>query len=301
MRKVPVLEVIKYAYRFLFGEFGTIVRLTWFPLLVIAIVGYAVGYQTIEAQVSSGDFAQPSLNQLILSLIGWVVSAAGYAMVAVALHRVILFNDRKHGTFLLFSFKRTEWLFVAFGLLAIVAIFVAVIFVAGFGLGTGVAEASPSFFGIIIVVLTLGGMYLYVRLWPLYPVMAVEKQLNFKRAFDLSRGNFWRLFGVSILGVLPLVVVILAIQSIVASPMTAIAQEAAQAGNVRAFGDALQSLNTLNSVAMYFFSIIGTGLSIPLICYAYKALRNIGAFEYLDEATGSVPPAGAGPNDRYLE
>ena len=39
-RKLPVLDTAAQAYVFVWREFGTIVRLSWFPLLAASIAGF---------------------------------------------------------------------------------------------------------------------------------------------------------------------------------------------------------------------------------------------------------------------
>jgi len=290
MRKVPVFEVIRFAWRFLFHEFGTIVRLIWFPLLIVAVVQYAAAYLNIEGQVEAGRFDRPAEGSFLRDLASMAVSVVGYSMALVAIHRIILFDDRRPGTFLLFSFARAERVFMGFALIIVLVVFVGSAILGGFGVATGMIASAPGLFVAIAALLVVVGVYFFTRLLPLYPVMVVEKRLNFRAAFALSRGNFWRLFWVTGLGMLPVIVVWGVAAGIYASVSVGGIKALVQASDnpVRAAGDAIQSYLLGMSIGGYIFSIIQVGLGVPLICYSYKALRNIGPFEYLDERANSA-------------
>jgi hypothetical protein len=213
-----------------------------------------------------------------------VVSLVAYSMVAVVLHRLILFDDRKSGTLLLFSLKRTEWLFIGFAVLIWIAVLVAAVAIGAIGaLTSAVGSAIPIVLGVVAL---LAGIYLWTRLMPLYPVIVVEKRLDFRAAFDLSRGNFWRLFGVSALGMLPVAIVFFIVFSAHAFFALRGLNELASSSSdpVRTVADAIERYLLQMSIGSFVASVIGTGLGIPLICYSYKALRNIGPFEYLEES-----------------
>ncbi|SDB13408.1 hypothetical protein [Bauldia litoralis] len=281
MRRVPVLEVVKFAYLFLFHEFGTIFRLVWFPLAIVALLGFAQGYLGIEAKVAAADFTYEPPSAAIFNLLVQIVSIVAFAMTAVALHRVILFNDRLPGTWLLFSLKRPERLFIGLsfliGLVAIVAVAIPAVLAAN----TGASAA-----GILIGVTLLGiGAYLVVRLWPIYPIIVVEGRFSFREAFALSKGNFWRLVAVGTLGMLPVMIVGGVATLLFTRFYLAGVDEWAAASDdpFRSAGDALQTYLAVVSISGFLFSVVATGIGVPLICYSYKALRNIGAFEYLDE------------------
>lgn len=223
--------------------------------------------------------------QLLRQLIVGAVSVVGYSMAVVAIHRVILFDDRRPGTFLLFSFAPAERLFMGFAVIVGIAVFVAVAVLGGFGAATGMVAAAPRLFAAVLLIAALVGLYFAIRLLPLYPVIVVEKRLNFRAAFALSRGNFWRLFWTTGLGALPVVIV----WGVAAGIYTSVslggirALVSASDNPVRAAGDAIQFYVLGISIGGYVASIVQVGLGVPLICYSYKALRNIGPFKYLDE------------------
>lgn len=270
MTKIPVIEIIKLSYGFLFQEFGTVFRLAWFPMLVFALVNVGLQFAATPSTISDAT-----------ALSGWgiastIVNLVSYAIVAVAIHRVILFNDRKPGTVLLISFGAAERLFIGFGILVWIAVTVGSVGAAGTMIATG-TDGLPIVFLAFLVV----AAYITIRLLLLYPIIVVERRLDFRLAFAMSKGNFWQLFGVVFLGMLPIVLGIVVLE-LVAGLL------ASMSG-----AEASPDLNPINYIVRVasdvFVSIVTIGVSVPLACYAYKAVRNIGPFEYLDE-NASTPP-----------
>src|SRR6187431_90345 len=104
-RKFPVFETAAAAFLFAWYEFATIVRLSWFPLLVASLAGY---------------FA----TQRAALIATWLLSIATWAVIAASLHRVILFGDRQPGTWLNLRFGKVEALFALPPLLGVLLLVV---------------------------------------------------------------------------------------------------------------------------------------------------------------------------------
>ncbi len=279
MNKLPVFQTIGHAYRFARREVWTIIRLAWFPILVVSIVQYGAAYALIDAIMASGGATSPA-SVAVSSLLTYAVSVIGGSMVAVALHRVILFGDRKPGTYILFSFGRAERLFMAFSVIVLIAGFVAVIAI---GIVAGVT-GSPRGLLLILVVVVFGFLaYLSVRLTPLYPVMVVDGRLDFQQSFDLSRGNFWRLFGVLFIGLIGAGVALAIARGLLSIVANRVVGQSGTGTPVslQAAGEALQSMLPFQTGLAFVSSIVLVGLGVPLICYSYKALRNLGPDDLL--------------------
>lgn len=293
MRKVPVIAVVRFSYLFLFREFPTIVRLTWFPLLIAAVVTAVLEYRSIEKKVVAGDFTdQFDPGGLLAAALGIIM----YSIVAVALHRVILFNDRQPGRYFVGMRKtnRAERLFIGFGA---IFFFAVVAMTVGGSVFAHQLLNSPGLIVLGALIPLAAVIYLMVRLIPLYPVMVVEERMDFSQAFALSRGNFWRLFAVILSEIIPFALILGALSFFYASNSVESAIEAVRASDdpMRTLGDIHHQLNIMTSLVSYALSIVSTGIGIPLICYSYKALRNIGPFEYLDEHGAVINPGGTAP------
>src|SRR5690349_427336 len=90
-RKLPIFDTIGEAYLFVGREFATIIGVSWLPLAITAIATY---------------FA----DEYVALLGAKILAVALSAIVAVALHRLILFGDRAPRTWF-----GVPWLNLRFG------------------------------------------------------------------------------------------------------------------------------------------------------------------------------------------
>jgi len=275
---LPVLPTVTAAYRLLAREFGTIVRLSWATLLVVALVQYLIAQTVLAdmaAELASGDVGAPAAIGRHPAWLALKMTAdmVGTAIVAVAIHELILFGDRKSGQYFHIAFGKRETLFVLLALaLGIVVVVFATVVISPFGEPTA---------GLAPFVATLAffiAIYLSIRLWPILPIIVVEGRLDFTGAWVLTRRKFWSLLAVAVLGTIPIGIVALAIDSLWPSfdslmdtitglresrPGLAVAATAVRRAQdwllVRAFLD-------------FVTSIVYTAIAVALVSYSYKAL-----------------------------
>lgn len=246
MHKLPVLDVAGRAYAFLLNEWRTILRLTWFPLLVVGIAQFLAS--TIASRPVFAGFTVWELASLACML------AAG-AIVAVALHRTILFGDRKPGVFILLTFGKVEALF------AILPAAMFLIYAMGhvlfyMGIAVAMMSGAPASAAALIFMLPfVVAVLVAIRLSLIFPVTVVKGRYDFGAAWRLMRGNFWRAVGVWILALGPLHLIAGSIQPAV---MRSVAP-----GIWR--GVALALVN-------YPIAIISSALMVAAVSYSYKAL-----------------------------
>jgi hypothetical protein len=272
---LPVFATVATAYRFLFREFLTVVRLAWFPLLVVAIVQYFAAEATLDAL---GALPGATAEQAMASpydLVEWIVQVVVLAIVGVALHRLILFGDRKPGQYITFAFGRSEVLFVV----------LQVIVFAGFlllGLAWAIAFGNPAvtltgwsaLSPVLIVVLNVVMLiYLFTRFSLVYPTIVAENRLDFVRSLELTRGQFWRLLAVFTLGLLPLALVIGVLEGV----FWLLVRTDVSSGEID--GDKAIAITKgliIYQVAIFYAgAVLASGLTAALLSYSYKALRGL--------------------------
>ena len=274
MRKLPGIEVVKRAYGFLASDFGTIVRIAWLPLLIVSIVQFFVNRAALEAlteAVSAGDLTLSGGDQSEWpSLISTLLAIVGGAIVTVALHRVVLFGDRKPGTYVYFNFGKVEGLFVILPLVVGMVIMLAfsAIFASTFNPGEAPNLALIFLFLLAAAVL----FFLSVRLALLWPIIVVEERFDFQQAWNLSRGNFWRLFGTFILALLPFVVVMLIAGFIEQGAFFTVRTVEDFLAALRRTEDLLPYSTAVN----YVITVLLSAVSVAVLGYAYKALKGYG-------------------------
>jgi hypothetical protein len=261
MNKLPVFQTISRAYAFVIAEAGTIFRLSWLPLLIAAAVQYAAvrsGLELIRAAVAGG---QTSVGRFTLwQALGTLIAMIGAAIVAVSIHRLALFGERKEGKWLNLQFGKVEFLFLVVPMLILMPLMV--LFVLAF-IGGELFAAAVTF------LLIIAGLYLFVRLALLFPLMVVEGRALFRQAWEMSKGNFWRLFGVLILGSLPLILLGVLVGFLAGDPLAVNPNSEDPKEIIRQLEF---SLTPVSLVTNYVFTIIGSAIGVALLSFSYIGL-----------------------------
>jgi hypothetical protein len=215
MNRIPVRETIGFAYRFTFGQLGTIIGLIWVPMVAIAVLQflpYGLGDANLTADQNPNALGAAALRGLVF----WLASVLLYACVNVAVIRQAL--GLRTGTAIVhFSLGRAElrmWgaslLFMAIFFALMIGLVLAMI-AAGFA---GGATGNKIVAGAVVsLVLIAGSCILLVSLvrlgFLLVPVTVAEEKVSFERGWILTQGNFWRIAAVLFVVTLPTFVVLM--------------------------------------------------------------------------------------------
>jgi hypothetical protein len=226
--KLPVFRTIARAYGFTTGNLATIIGLIWLPLLLLVSAAYflVTGLLGILEQLSVHQFTaieeiQRTAFVFYYFLFGVVFL---YAVMAVPVMRQAL-GLREGGAFVHFGLRAAEFrTFAALFLLYLVTAtvnlvgvyaFLFLLIIAELG-STAVAALSgitPAVAtGATAVVIWLAYIaattYLGVRLsFFVVPVTVAEEKIDLIRAWNLTRGRFWRLFWILFAIRVPLLIV----------------------------------------------------------------------------------------------
>jgi len=296
MRKVPVLGTVSRAYGFLLGEFATILRLAWAPLLIGAGISYLYGGQAVDATIAAGVNADPARAmeyapvQLLIGLVNFVTGIMA---------TVVVFGDRKPGLFVYVWLGGTEARLILVTILLVIAV------VAG-GVAATLVFAALAALSVVIpvmgLVVAIGAIaFAVVAVWAalrlslISPVVVAENNLGVERSWALTRGNALRLLAVLLLTLVPyLIVAFLVATAILGSDMPAFPVFPVMAGDNAAksaaavqeasqvFADAVEhwQLNLMKAVrahwaevciAGFFGNAISTALWAGALGSAYNA------------------------------
>jgi hypothetical protein len=276
VHKLPVFATAGLAYQFLLREAGTILRLSWFVLLIVTIIQYFAMRAQFAGMRSA--FESGKINPLTMfsptwqwQIVNFGVAILGSAIVAVALHRVILLGDRKPGRFLYVALGKVELLFALLPIILVGPFVVAWTLI--FGLFFEQVQKGGG--GVLVFPLLLlwaGGIFVMVRLTPLFPITVFEGRYNFSQAWSLTRGNFWRIVGLWIVVLVPFVIVVAIIGSLT-SPFGALGAGAPK--NIADIFERFESMLLLQSVLGFVWSIVGGALGVAVLSYSYKALSGL--------------------------
>jgi hypothetical protein len=272
---LPVFATVATSYRFLLRELATVVRLTWFPLLVVAIVQYFAAEATLDGLAVSGGGIGEQAIASPYDLVEWIVQVVVLAIVGVSLHRLILFGDRKPGQYIAFAFGRGEVLFVVLQVIVFAGfLLVGLAWSVAFGTPevalTGWSAVSPLLIVALNVVMLI---YLATRFSLTYPIVVAEDRLDFLRSLELTRSQFWRLLAVYSLGLLPLALLLGTIEAgfwllVASNALTADLPDDQLIA-------ATKSLVVYQVGIFYVGAILASGVTAALLSYSYKALRGL--------------------------
>ncbi len=203
MKKLPVLEIIKAAYGFVFTHLGSIIGLIWLPMVLITVAAFFVEQRYLDAAAnalltgSSANLGSVTLG-LICFFIAWLLFNAIMYVPVVQL----ALGKRKGGALIHFAFGPAEWRMfraisslVGFLLMPALTIGLLVNSLLYFGLN-GHALPAPAVVGMELLVLGayLGLAFVGLRFLFLLPAVAVQDEGPvLPRAWKLSAGNFWRI------------------------------------------------------------------------------------------------------------
>ena len=211
MGRIPVLATVSRAYGFLLGEIGTIVRLTWAPLLAGAALSYLYGGQVMDAAIVAGSDPTKAAAQMPAQFLIGVVAFVAGVIATVALLRVMIFGDRKTGLFVYLWFGGAELRLIIVTLLLVVAGVAAMIGVTlVFALLAAMTAAMPVLSVVImaaVAALILAAIWVPLRLSLVAPVVVAENSLGVERSWELTKGSALNMLFVLVLTFVPYMIV----------------------------------------------------------------------------------------------
>jgi hypothetical protein len=222
MKKIPVGRTIADSYNFTFGHIGAVIGLIWLPLVIYTVGQFFIGNYT-TGLVNSNDPTAVG-RAVLLSFSFALVSLFFTAIIGVSLTRQAM-TPRSGSIIAHFALGPTEVSYFV-SLLAIflvmLTLYIALVFadvmVESVGVavlqasGQGATTAGKLVAAIILLLLftfDLGALvYIGVRLAALVaPVTVAEGKMDIIRAWQMTKGNFWRLLLVLVVTVGPIFIV----------------------------------------------------------------------------------------------
>ena len=211
MNKVPVMATVSRAYGFLLGDFGTIFRLAWAPLMLGAGLSFVFAPQAIDAMIQHNGDPTVQMQYAPMQFLIGVAAFVGAVMATIALLRIVIYGDRKPGLFAYLWLGGAEFRLIAVTILLIVAAIAGMIgTVLVFALLGALAAAIPALgivvgLGAVLILPVL--LWVIVRLSLVAPVVVAENSLGVERSWALTKGNGLRLFLAYVLTLVPLGIV----------------------------------------------------------------------------------------------
>ena len=308
MNKIPLETTIGSAYRFLFTRILSILGTLWLPLLVMAVLVMGILYAAVPHEWLAGHLPQipersgqgphqidkdmaafaavcrlyigPFLMAMpLLTFVSLVMSS----MMMVGLMRLSLGQTKSQ--FVFFSLGGDVWrLVAAYFLLCLIAIalFAVMIGIAVAGAvmaGPYISKGGAAVALAVLVVIAELCFFIYamVRFSFFLPAVVVaEHRIGLGRAWELGGGNFWRIFVVILLIVIPVAIVGGMISNMTVMPILASEfmrfSDKPTAADLSAFFHALPPLIPVLLAIGVLQRIANMGLMAGAIGSAYNAL-----------------------------
>jgi len=291
MNKIPVARTVADTYRFTFGGLGRVIALIWLPIVIMTIGGYFVmqSYSAgMAGSIESGDAAQQ--GPLLVRLLAFqLVDVVLLAVMAVAIAREIL-APLKRPPFLRFGLGPAEFRVVGgmIGLYLLMVLFLVILIFSGLILGFvgnavgggGTKQTVFAVAGVVFLIGFLAMIYFFVRLgFVMVPAAALEGGFGIERSWQLTKGNFWRIFLITLATAIPIVIVALVVRvavlgpdsmnlnlDLLRDPAAMMRHQAVQMRQTSAHLPLLMGLNFVLAPIMY-------GLILAPAAFAYRALK----------------------------
>ncbi len=207
MKQLPVIGTVTDAYAFVWENRRDLLLLAFLPVAIGAIAEtllrtiFMPGAE-IPADPEVAGGARPSLGAVISAL----VALALYVMFAVAWHRRFLAQELTTVAAALRWGPRQMRFLARFFTLALVMI--AAGFVLGGSLTIGAVAATGSGPGplrlLALAGVLVGIVLVYSRLLLIFPAAALDEKMSLTDSWRLTRGNSWRMVGISFLPFFPI-------------------------------------------------------------------------------------------------
>ena len=290
---VPIFQITGRAIWFVLSNLFTLFRLSWLPIGLLLATQYGLAFSVI--QVSPGmelEVMKESDTLAAAEFVDLLLQGLALSVVAVGVHRIILFGERRPDQYFVFPFGRTEFLYVIMGGLTIAAVLVLVAIIGGgFAFAatlvgadiTRTMESTPLTIAAIAVgiigYVVLIWLTLRLMVWP--PTVVANNRLSFGEAWELSRGNALALFGLSIASSIAFVIIGSGVL-IAANQLGAVDALDLRNSSMFTFDDTLaaklarlfEHRVNLHLIAYEFaFKFFVATYTVAIISYAYKTLK----------------------------
>ncbi|HEY2034043.1 MAG TPA: glycerophosphoryl diester phosphodiesterase membrane domain-containing protein [Rhizomicrobium sp.] len=221
MNKIPVFGTIVHAYGFAITQFFRLLGITWAPLAVAIALGLMLTPGFAGNHMPLNDSEEVTRQTARLLPFSFIITLIIRSMIAVGVTELAL-GLRKGPTFVYFSVGLSVWRFVGAWLLVIL---VMIIMIVGSALALGLllavggtafahlgqgANALAAALAVAALLLAFYAFIFFVAVRLTFfipPVIVAEKKIDLARGWQLTSGNFWRIFVIGVAIFIPLIAI----------------------------------------------------------------------------------------------
>jgi hypothetical protein len=275
MTKIPVLDAIRFAYRFTFAHLGAIIGLIWLPMIMATVMGFFVFQRFFAAlanALASNNFAL--MGPALLGMISFVfIGLLLLSMMAVPVTQLAM-GSRKAGALVHFAFGPLEWrLFRAS--LGVAGFLFALLLIVSMATATLLGPTNPAANYIAQAAFLVCMIFFILRFGFLLPSVAVaDTGPVLPRSWILSGGNFWRILGVFLAVVLPVRLVLVVVEIALAGPRILEPKDFSSTAMVAAqIHFASQNMPIMTGI-LFLFAPVLLGLLLSAGVFVFQALKS---------------------------
>jgi hypothetical protein len=275
MTKIPVLDAIRFAYRFTFAHLGAIIGLIWLPMIMATVMGFFVFQRFFAAlanALASNNFAL--MGPALLGMISFVfIGLLLLSMMAVPVTQLAM-GSRKAGALVHFAFGPLEWrLFRAS--LGVAGFLFALLLIVSMATATLLGPTNPAANYIAQAAFLVCMIFFILRFGFLLPSVAVaDTGPVLPRSWILSGGNFWRILGVFLAVVLPVRLVLVVVEIALAGPRILEPKDYSSTAMVAAqIHFASQNMPIMTGI-LFLFAPVLLGLLLSAGVFVFQALKS---------------------------
>lgn len=306
MAKISVGGTLAQAFHFLRGDILRLLSVTAAPMAIMWLPAFFLRDQLValSTQVAAEDMS--GLGQVWPMILGFYVMAfLLMAMMVIGIARLALGLDRN---WFYLSLGAPVWRLLGSLLLLVFVLvlgWLATILagvIGGFVMGlltalTGIGALSSLFAFLAVVTVFCGYVYCLVRLtFLLVPVIAAEeKSFALVRSWTLSHGNFWHMFAITLVILVPLIVFELVFVLGYLFKGVTFPTDPANLQEMEVFQAAINARSTEMMAAFYDNWYISYPLTVLLVAIFYGATIAAQCFAYRQLAQDEKGEVSASP------
>ncbi len=206
MKQLPVIGTVTDAYAFVWENRQDFLLLAFLPIVIGALVEtLLVGVFAPSVDTPTDPETPPSGGPGAAVLASAMVGVVLYVMFAVAWHRLFLAQEQTTvGAALRWGARQMRFLV---RLVVLAFVMVAAAFALGGPIVAGAAATTGSGPGplrfLALVAVVIGIFLVYARLLLIFPAAALDEAMSMRDSWRLTRGNSWRMVGISFLPLFP--------------------------------------------------------------------------------------------------
>ena len=200
MKPLPIKKIVFKSFSHPIKDFDNFINIIIVPYIIILPFHlYVIYYDDFILRLFETEgFYQYWRGSLRSQIIQYLLIFPISSCLLANWHRYVFFEGKKPWTYKALDFSNYTFKFIWKSILVVLVFMVPAVivgFVIGYAIGSlGLANSISGFIPVFIFLyLALVAIY-FVRVSIILPATAVEQDNTFKKAFQITKNNFWRMF-----------------------------------------------------------------------------------------------------------